>query len=64
MTFSLPKTVETVVANNVTRTAKDASKRIVSDLLQTAGGASDFTDDYDAHPTIVRRSEAFEDDTF
>lgn len=47
------------------RLAKDASKRIVSDLLQTAGGASDFTDDYDMHsPTIVRRSEAFEDETF
>ncbi|KAL1955560.1 hypothetical protein VTO42DRAFT_8439 [Malbranchea cinnamomea] len=45
--------------------AKDASKRIVSELLQTAGGASDFTDEHDLNsPTIVRRSESFEDEFF
>ncbi|KAJ6121512.1 hypothetical protein N7512_003977 [Penicillium capsulatum] len=45
--------------------AKEASKRIVTDLLATAG-ADDLTDDIpDEHsPSVVRRSERLEDDTF
>lgn len=45
--------------------AKEASRRIVSDILQTAGG--DLTDDFDSFensPSIVRRSEGLDDDTF
>ncbi|KAJ5247118.1 hypothetical protein N7468_002101 [Penicillium chermesinum] len=45
--------------------AKEASKRIVTDLLATAG-ADDFTDDFDdgQSPSIIRRSDKMEDDTF
>ncbi|KAJ5975893.1 hypothetical protein N7481_009600 [Penicillium waksmanii] len=45
--------------------AKEASKRIVTDLLATAG-ADDFTDDIDdgPSPSIIRRSGRMEDDTF
>ncbi|KAJ5574929.1 hypothetical protein N7450_008828 [Penicillium hetheringtonii] len=44
--------------------AKEASKRIVTDLLATAG-ADDITDDIDDHsPGIIRRSGPMEDDTF
>jgi DASH complex subunit ASK1 len=61
-------------------TAKEASKRIVSDLLATAGGADDLTDDrFDLEgdnfaygheageehsPTVVRGAATLEDDTF
>ncbi|KAJ5987134.1 hypothetical protein N7451_011499 [Penicillium sp. IBT 35674x] len=45
--------------------AKEASKRIVTDLLATAG-AGDITDDFDddQSPSVVRRMERLEDDTF
>ncbi|KAJ5578136.1 uncharacterized protein N7459_007100 [Penicillium hispanicum] len=49
--------------------AKEASKRIVTDLLATAG-ADDITDDIaddfgdDHSPSLVRRMERMEDDTF
>ncbi|KAI1918315.1 DASH complex subunit ask1 [Ophidiomyces ophidiicola] len=46
--------------------AKEASKRIVSDLLHTAG-AGDTTSDFDEFeysPSVVRRAEGLEDDTF
>ncbi|KAJ5082606.1 hypothetical protein N7532_011649 [Penicillium argentinense] len=45
--------------------AKEASKRIVTDLLATAG-ADDITDDIDDEhsPRVIRRSETLEDDTF
>ncbi|KAJ5917479.1 hypothetical protein N7466_011033 [Penicillium verhagenii] len=45
--------------------AKEASKRIVTDLLATAG-AGDITDDFDDEhsPSIIRRMERLEDDTF
>ncbi|EEP78781.1 predicted protein [Uncinocarpus reesii 1704] len=45
--------------------AKEASKRIVSDLLHTAG--ADTTEEFDKleySPTLVRRMEGLEDDTF
>jgi DASH complex subunit ASK1 len=55
--------------------AKEASKRIVSDLLATAGGGDDITDDYGTEgehergreehsPTVVQRSRDLADDTF
>lgn len=46
-------------------TAKEASKRIVTDLLATAG-AGDVTDDFgdDQSPSIIRRMENLEDETF
>ncbi|KAJ5166870.1 uncharacterized protein N7482_005651 [Penicillium canariense] len=45
--------------------AKEASKRIVTDLLATAG-AGDITDeiDDDQSPSVIRRTERLEDDTF
>lgn len=45
--------------------AKEASKRIVSDLLATAG-AEDITDDMDEEqsPSVIRRVERLEDETF
>ncbi|KAI9923788.1 hypothetical protein ASPWEDRAFT_27891 [Aspergillus wentii DTO 134E9] len=45
--------------------AKEASKRIVSDLLTTAG-AEDITDDFndDQSPSVIRRVERLEDETF
>lgn len=55
-------------------TAKEASKRIVEDLLMTAGvGAAedDFTDDFDddrmmdpTSPSVVRKVAGFEDESF
>lgn len=39
--------------------AKEASKRIVDDLLMSAGG--DLTDD---SPSVIRRDHSVEDDTF
>ncbi|KAJ5682319.1 hypothetical protein N7462_005484 [Penicillium macrosclerotiorum] len=45
--------------------AKEASKRIVTDLLLTAG-AGDLTDEIggDQSPSVIRRVEHLEDDTF
>ncbi|KAI2791284.1 hypothetical protein POX_c04141 [Penicillium oxalicum] len=43
--------------------AKEASKRIVTDLLATAG-AGDLTEDFDDSPGVVKRTEYLEDDTF
>ncbi|KAJ5633785.1 hypothetical protein N7528_001627 [Penicillium herquei] len=43
--------------------AREASKRIVGDLLATAG-AGDITDDLDESPSVIRRTERLEDDTF
>ncbi|PLB36454.1 DASH complex subunit ASK1 [Aspergillus candidus] len=45
--------------------AKEASKRIVEDLLFTAG-ANDTTDDLpeDHSPSVIRRAERLEDETF
>lgn len=42
--------------------AKEASKRIVDDLLLTAGGG--ISDDYDDSPSVIGKGRAFEDDTF
>ncbi|KAK2748076.1 DASH complex subunit ask1 [Onygenales sp. PD_40] len=45
--------------------AKEASKRIVSELLYTAGGGEDLTDDEFEHsPSIVRRAAGLEDESF
>ena len=45
--------------------AKEASKRIVEDLLFTAG-ANDTTDDVpeEQSPSVIRRVERLEDETF
>ncbi|EAW07565.1 uncharacterized protein ACLA_022790 [Aspergillus clavatus NRRL 1] len=45
--------------------AKEASRRIVEDLLLTAG-ANDTTDDFldEQSPSVIRRVERLEDDTF
>ena len=44
--------------------AREASKRIVSDLLLTAAGGADVTDEFDDSPSVVRRAEGLEDETF
>lgn len=46
-------------------TAREASKKIVEDLLHTAGG--NVTDEYDGEessPSVVKRVQMEEDDTF
>lgn len=45
--------------------AREASKRIVTDLLATAG-AGEITDDFsdDQSPSVIRRMEHLEDETF
>jgi DASH complex subunit ASK1 len=45
--------------------AKEASRRIVEQLLYTAG-ANDTTEDIgdDQSPSVIRRIEQLEDDTF
>ena len=43
--------------------AREASKRIVEDLLLTAGGGN-VTDDLEDSPSVVRRTEALDEDTF
>lgn len=50
---------------DISFTAREASKRIVTDLLATAG-AGDVTDDFgdDQSPSIIRRMEHLEDETF
>jgi hypothetical protein len=58
----------------ISGTAKEASKRIVEDLLMTAGvGAADddeFTDEIDdrmmdpTSPSVVRKAAGFEDESF
>lgn len=57
--------------------AKEASKRIVSDILATAGGGTDLTDEYYGYglegrqreeeehsPTVIQRSRDLADETF
>ena len=54
------------------KSAKEASKRIVEDLLLTAGvdGGDDFTDEVDYRtsddnsPSVIRRAENLEDESF
>jgi DASH complex subunit ASK1 len=50
---------------NLKYTAKEASKRIVEDLLFTAG-VNDTTDDIidEQSPSVIRRVERLEDETF
>ncbi|WEW55885.1 DASH complex subunit ask1 [Emydomyces testavorans] len=65
---SPPKTMQFHIPQNklLKTPAKEASKRIVSDLLHTAG-AGDTTEEFDEFensPTVVRRAEGLEDDTF
>ena len=49
-------------ANSIDATAREASKRIVEDLLLTAGG--NVTDDLEEDsPSVVKRSRE-EEDTF
>lgn len=43
--------------------AKEASRRIVSDLLTTAGG-SEFTDENIATPDVVHGLDYIDDDSF
>ncbi|EFW13862.1 DASH complex subunit ask1 [Coccidioides posadasii str. Silveira] len=65
---SPPKTMQFHVPQSklLKTPAKEASKRIVSDLLHTAG-AGDTTEEFDNFeysPTVVRRMEGLDDDTF
>ncbi|KAJ6167497.1 hypothetical protein N7497_000340 [Penicillium chrysogenum] len=64
---SPPKTMQFhIPQSRLMRTpAREASKRIVTDLLATAG-AGDITDDFgdDQSPSVIRRMEHLEDETF
>ncbi|EED21615.1 conserved hypothetical protein [Talaromyces stipitatus ATCC 10500] len=79
--FSPPKTMQFHIPHSrlMKTPAKEASKRIVSDLLATAGGGTgttsdDMTDDFynkyravadeEHSPTVVRSGGRLEDDTF
>ena len=44
--------------------AREASKRIVEDLLLTAGGGNVTDDLEEDSPSVVRRTEALDEDTF
>ncbi|KAJ5561726.1 hypothetical protein N7535_003813 [Penicillium sp. DV-2018c] len=62
---SPPKTMQFhIPQSRLMRTpAKEASRRIVTDLLTTAG-AGDITDDDEQSPSVIRRMERLEDETF
>ncbi|CAG8095368.1 unnamed protein product [Penicillium salamii] len=64
---SPPKTMQFhIPQSRLMRTpAREASKRIVTDLLATAG-AGDVTDDFgdEQSPSVIRRMENLEDETF
>ncbi|PGH11105.1 hypothetical protein AJ79_05050 [Helicocarpus griseus UAMH5409] len=63
---SPPKTMQFHVPQSrlLKTPAKEASKRIVSDLLYTAGAGEDITDEYENSPSIIRRAEGLEDESF
>ncbi|EEH17820.2 hypothetical protein PABG_00383 [Paracoccidioides brasiliensis Pb03] len=63
---SPPKTIQFHIPQSrlLKTPAKEASKRIVSDLLYTAGGGEDNTDEFENSPSIVRRVAGLEDESF
>jgi len=63
---SPPKTMQFHIPQNrlLKTPAKEASKRIVSDLLLTAGGSGDITDEYGNSPSVIHRTEGLEDESF
>ncbi|KAG5291943.1 DASH complex subunit ask1 [Histoplasma ohiense] len=63
---SPPKTIQFHVPQSrlLQTPAKEASKRIVSDLLHTAGCGEDITDEYENSPSIIRRAAGLEDESF
>ncbi|KKZ65299.1 hypothetical protein EMCG_08815 [[Emmonsia] crescens] len=63
---SPPKTMQFHVPQSrlLKTPAKEASKRIVSELLYTAGGGEDITDEYENSPSIIRRAAGLEDESF
>ncbi|EEH37185.1 hypothetical protein PAAG_07741 [Paracoccidioides lutzii Pb01] len=62
---SPPKTIQFHIPQSrlLKTPAKEASKRIVSDLLYTAGGGEDNTDEFENSPSIVRRAAGLEDES-
>ena len=64
MSYFFPA-IEWLCANHLLPSAKEASKRIVSDLLVSAG-ANDITDSVDDEqsPSVIRRVNRLEDETF
>ena len=49
----------------LTKTAKEASKKIVEDLLVTAGAGDDITDSVgEQSPSLIRRADGLEDESF
>jgi DASH complex subunit ASK1 len=44
--------------------AREASKRIVDDILLTAGAAPEYVDDSEYSPTMVKMNQDILDDTF
>ncbi|KAL8677655.1 MAG: hypothetical protein Q9186_005938 [Xanthomendoza sp. 1 TL-2023] len=64
--MSPPKTIQFhVPQSRLLRTpAREASKKIVEDLLYSAGGGGDVTDDFEQSPSVVKRGMLDDDDTF
>ncbi|MCJ1355975.1 MAG: DASH complex subunit ask1 [Icmadophila ericetorum] len=62
--MSPPKTIQFHIPQSrlLKTPAREASKRIVEDLLLTAGG--NITDDLDESPSIVKRGGMYDEDTF
>lgn len=46
------------------RSAREASKRIVDDILLTAGAAPQYLEEDEYSPTMVKMNKAILDDTF
>ncbi|KAJ9201647.1 hypothetical protein DTO164E3_3540 [Paecilomyces variotii] len=64
--YSPPKTMQFHIPQSrlMKTPAKEASRRIVEDLLATAGG-DDISDTYDEQsPSVIGRAKALEDETF
>ncbi|KLJ11116.1 hypothetical protein EMPG_13567 [Blastomyces silverae] len=63
---SPPKTIQFHIPQSrlLQTPAKEASKRIVSQLLYTAGCGDDTTDDDENSPSVIRRAAGLEDESF
>ncbi|OAT04321.1 hypothetical protein BDBG_00899 [Blastomyces gilchristii SLH14081] len=63
---SPPKTIQFHIPQSrlLQTPAKEASKRIVSELLYTAGCGDDITDEDESSPSVIRRAAGLEDESF
>ncbi|OJD25084.1 hypothetical protein ACJ73_03552 [Blastomyces percursus] len=63
---SPPKTIQFHIPQSrlLQTPAREASKRIVSELLYTAGCGDDITDEDESSPSVIRRAAGLEDESF